>query len=423
MQRAIHRGLPVSVDGPRLIVFSTLFPHPGQPNAGLFIRERMFRVGRVLPVTVVAPVPWFPLQGLLRLLRPGFRPPAPRRELQEGIEVLHPRFFSVPGLFKSLDGLFMAIGAWSTLRRLQRDGATIIDAHFGFPDGDAATLLGRRLGLPVTITLRGTEVPHTADPARRRRLIKALQRADRLFSVANSLKQHAVALGVPADKIRVVGNGVDIEKFHPAARDETRAALGIAADAPVLVSVGGLTERKGFHRVIDCLPALRERHPGLQYLIIGSAGPEGDQEQRLREQVHRLGLDDTVRFLGFVAPDRLREPLSAADVFVLATRNEGWANVFLEAMACGLPVVATDVGGNREVVCRDDLGIIVPFGDADALHEAIDRALTRDWDREAIIGYARDNAWDGRVEVLVGEFRALAGRGATGDTIEAPRND
>lgn len=105
---------------PRLVIFSTLFPHPGQPNAGVFIRERMFRVAKVLPLTVVAPVPWFPLQSLIRLWRPHFRPAAPRREVQDGIEVWHPRFFSIPGLFKPLDGFFMALGSLPTLLRLQK---------------------------------------------------------------------------------------------------------------------------------------------------------------------------------------------------------------------------------------------------------------------------------------------------------------
>jgi glycosyltransferase involved in cell wall biosynthesis len=115
-----------------------------------------------------------------------------------------------------------------------------------------------------------------------------------------------------------------------------------------------------------------------------------------------------VHFLGHVPPDALNVPLSAADVFVLATRNEGWANVFLEAMACGLPVVTTDVGGNREVVCHPELGIVVPFGDPAALESALREALARDWDREAIVAHARANSWDSRIDTLVAAFRPLA---------------
>jgi glycosyltransferase involved in cell wall biosynthesis len=228
-----------------------------------------------------------------------------------------------------------------------------------------------------------------------------------VFAVADSLRQLALRLGVPEARTRVVGNGVDVAKFHPVERAAARRELGLPADAPVLISVGGLVERKGFHRVIELLPALRRQFPDLRYLVVGGGGPEGDWSQRLRDQVAALGLQEAVHFLGPWPPERLKVPLSAADVFVLATSNEGWANVFLEAMACGLPVVTTDVGGNAEVVCDRALGTVVPFGDADALRAAIAAALARDWDRAAIRRHAEDNDWDGRVAILVAEFRAL----------------
>jgi glycosyltransferase involved in cell wall biosynthesis len=400
---------------PRVVVFTMVFPHAGQPGAGLFVRERMFRVARVLPLTVVAPVPWFPFQGLVRKWKPNFRPAAPATEVQHGIEVRHPRFLSVPGACKWLDGLFMALGSLPTMVRLRRSfGFNVIDAHFAFPDGYAATLLGRWLRVPVTITLRGTEVPLSRDPRRRRRIVAALRHARRIFSVSDSLKRHAAALGVPPERILVVGNGVDTGRFHRVPRMAARRELGLAADAPVLISVGALVERKGFHRVMECLPALRQRHPGLRYLVVGGASLEGDWSAVLRQRAAELGVQDCVRFLGALAPDALKLPLSAADVFVLATRNEGWANVLLEAMACGLPVVATDVGGNAEVVANPGLGVLVPFGDAQRLAQAISEALDRGWDREAIVAHAEANSWDLRVAVLAEEFARIAvpGNGA-----------
>jgi teichuronic acid biosynthesis glycosyltransferase TuaC len=401
---------------PRVVVLTTLFPHAGQPTTGLFIRERMFRVARLLPLTVVAPVPWFPFQALLRRWKPHFRPPAPAVDMQEGIEVQRPRFLSVPGAFKWLDGWFMAVSCLPTLLRLKRGfGCNVVDAHFAYPEGYAATLLGRWLHMPVSITMRGTEVPIARDPRRRRRMIKALQRATRIFAVSDSLKRHAVILGVAGDKILVVGNGVDTAKFHRLERRAARQRLGLPLDAPVLVSVGALVERKGFHRVLECLPALRRRFPGLRYLVVGGAGPEGDWSARLRKSVSDLGLEDCVVFLGALAPEELNVPLSAADLFVLATRNEGWANVFLEAMACGLPVVTTDVGGNAEVGANANLGLLVPFGEPDRVAQAIADALMRDWDRDAIVAYAESNSWERCVRTLAGEFAAIAVRHAATD--------
>jgi len=390
-----------------LVVFSSLFPSAARPGAGIFIRERMFRVARHRTLVVLSPQPWFPGQALIRKWRPGYRSPAPAFEIQQNIHVYRPRFLSVPGLLRRWDGWSMALGSYFVMRRLQREGARLIDAHFAYPDGEAATRLGRWLNLPTTITLRGTEVPHSKNPALRPRLTRALQAATRVFSVSHSLRRLAIELGTPEVKTEVVGNGVDITCFHPIARDAARRRFGIPLDAKVLISVGGLVERKGMHRVIACLPALIEHHPDLHYLIVGGGSAEGDMRAELDAQVAALGLNERVHFLGSLAPDELKWPLSAADVFVLATRNEGWANVFLEAMACGLPVVSTDVGGNAEVVCRPELGSIVPFGDAQALQQALDAALNKTWDRAAIIEYAHANQWDKRVAQLLRAFDAI----------------
>jgi glycosyltransferase involved in cell wall biosynthesis len=394
---------------PRILVFSSLFPQPTDPTAGVFIRERMFRVAAHLPIVVVSPKPWSPFDGLIRRFRPRFRPVAPRVEVQQGIAVHAPRFLSLPGVLKAWDSSFMALGAYFTVRRLQREfGFDLIDAHFGYPDGHAASLLARWFKTPLSITLRGSERTYVETPAFRKRIVAGLKRAACVIGVSDALRRLAVSLGVSEERAIAVGNAVDSEKFQPVERTAARAQLGIAADDPVIISVGWLIERKGFHRVIECLPELLETYPRLRYLIVGGATGADNMEQALREQVASLGLEEHVRFLGVMPSDQLKGPLSAADLFVLATRREGWANVFLEAMACGLPVVTTDVDGNAEVVCRAQLGSIVPFGDRDALRDAIARGLAASWDRPAIRAYAEENSWGRRVATLVETFRGMA---------------
>lgn len=241
---------------PQIVTLSSLFPSERQPMAGLFVRERAFRLGARLPLAVVAPQPWFPLQGLLRRWKPGFRPGAPASERQRGFEVRYPRFLSVPGMLKSLDGVFMALAAWPRLRALQREGRLdVIDAHFGYPDGRAASLLARWLGVPYTVTLRGTETRHAQDPALRPALQAALRGAARVFSVSESLRQVALQLGVPPERAIVVGNGVDLSRFYPLPQAEARAALGLPVQGPVLVSVGGCANARASTACWPACPA------------------------------------------------------------------------------------------------------------------------------------------------------------------------
>lgn len=392
----------------RLIVYSRVWPNAVQPNYGLFVRERMRRVAKELDVVVVAPTPWFPFQGLVRRFRPHFRPMPPRMEIQDGITVHHPRFLCFPGVLKWTDAWLQAIGSLPLMRRLRLEsGFDIIDAHFVYPDGVAAHFLSRWLKRPFTVTLRGSLVRFEDRALHRRQISRALSAAARVFSVADSLRQDAIRWGQDPDHVQVVGNGVDLDRFYPEDRGACRRELGLPDEARVMVSVGGLTERKGFHRVIEVMPRLMETFPDLHFVIAGGASPEGDNEAELRAQVSRLGLEGCVHLIGPVSPDRLRRVYSAGDLFVLATRFEGWANVFLEASACGLPIVTTRVGGNAEVVASAEVGRLVPFGDADALRDAIAGALATQWDRGAILAHARANAWQTRIPQLVEAFRRI----------------
>ena len=396
---------------PRLIVYSSLFPSESAPHAGTFIRERMFRVARYLPIVVVAPQAWSPFDWAIRLFRPSFRPMAPERETMDGIEVHRPRWFSLPGLAKRFDGRLMARGTERCVREIHRRfGATAIDAHFLYPDGWAATRIADKLGLPCTITIRGSKDEWLIGTAREPMLVQAMQAAKRLFAVSEALERDvAYRLGIAADKVTVIGNGVDLDRFVPVDKAEARRRLGIDENATVIIGVGNLIPLKGFQRVIPLLPALRSKHSKLVYLIVGGGATQGDMRAELEALAHRHGVHDIVRFCGRQPHDELKWFYGAADLFAQATEFEGWSNVFLEAMACGLPVVTTRVGGNAEVVADPAVGKLVDWWNADEFGAAMARGLERNWNREAIIAYARANSWGERVERLVAEFQRLAG--------------
>lgn len=397
---------PLADERLSLLLYSSLFPSSVRPHAGLFIRERLRQVMPHADAVVVSPQPWFPGQALLRWLKPDYRPRIPYFESRDGLQVYSPRFPALPGVGRRFDGAMMAIGSWLTVRRLVREAnISLIDAHFAYPDGYAASLLSRWLSVPFTVTLRGTEVRCCRIKVLRKRLLLALHRAAWVITVANSLADTVTAAGADASKIERVGNGVDTDRFQPVDPATARKKLGLPQEGPILVTVGGLVRRKGFHRVIEIMPALLRKWPGLRYLVVGGASPEGNIRSELVAQAAESGLEDAVVFLGAVKPDDLKFVLSASDVFVLATENEGWANVLLESMACGLPVVTTSVGGNPEVVESGDLGRLVAFGDGDGLREAIEELLMHPLDGAAIRRHAQANDWSRRVEQLLAIYR------------------
>ena len=389
----------------KVLVLTTVFPNCKQPTLGTFVRERMFRVAKECNLKVVAPVPWFPFA---RYLKPNYRPIVPRKEIQQGIEVYHPRFFSVPGVLKCLDGLFLFLSLLSPLKRIRKDfDFDIIDAHFSYPEGLGAVLLARFFNRPVTITLRGTIVPLSKYFLRRVQIVYALRKATKIFSVSNSLKKKAVSLGIESSKILPIPNGVDMEKFFPVPKDEERQELGLPLDKKIIISVGGLVKRKGFHRVIAVLPEVTEKYREILYVIVGGPTVEGDLGPELREQVKELNLDDHVHFTGTLPYDKVRKWLNAADIFCLATSNEGWANVFFEALACGKPVVTTKVGGNEEVVKSADYGILVDLDDQKQLKDAIIEALKKKWDHGKIIKYASENNWENVARKVLQELNDI----------------
>jgi teichuronic acid biosynthesis glycosyltransferase TuaC len=394
---------------PRLLVFSSLFPSDVSPTSGTFIRERMFRVAEHIPIVVVSPQVWSPLDWFVRLFRKSFRPIGKPFETINGIDIFRPKVLSVPAVFKQFDGLFMAWGTAAIVKKLNISfRPTIIDAHFAYPDGFAAAHHAQKLKLPLTITLRGSKDEWLIGTPREALLKKALQSATQLIAVSESLKKDVAQkiLGTNANCI-VVGNGVDLQKFLRQDKSSARQRLEIHPDAKVLISVGALVDRKGFHRVIPLLKALKQEHPNLLYLIVGGGATHGDMTETLKKLAAEHGVLENVRFCGNQLPENLKWFYSAADVFTLATEHEGWANVFLEAMACGLPVITTLVGGNSQVVAEKHLGLLSKFWDPEAFTQNLRIALQHDWDRDRIVNYAQSNSWDSRVDSLRALFHAI----------------
>lgn len=391
----------------KILTLSSVFPNPQQPFLGLFIKERMKYVGRQERVRVVASVPFSPIDNVARHIKKGFRPAKPCYNLKKiEFNIDHPPFFCFPGLFKSLDGFLYFTSLYLFLKRLKQNyDFDLIDSHFAYPDGVAAALLAARFNIPFTITLRGTELPYSKTPLRKFQMKWALGKASRVICVSKSLGKVAKELSVKSDKIRIIPNGVDTDRFFPIYKQTARSFLKISQDSKVLLTVGALVPRKGFHRVLRILPEIIKRFGNVVYLIVGGSSVEGDFLNELEKRVAEMDLENFVRFEGPVKPEKLASYYSASDLFVLPTSNEGWANVFMESLACGTPVVSTDVGGNSEVICNDGLGTIVPFGDDKSLCQAVIDGLEKEWDTERLIAHAQMRNWHHVAKEVISVFK------------------
>ncbi len=348
---------------PRLLTYSTLFPHAGAPNHGVFVENRLRHLIASGAATsrVVAPVPWFPQAqlGPISLGAWGRFAKAPSFEQRAGLDIHHPRYPVLPKIGMSAAPALLYAATSGLVRRLQREADfDVIDAHYVYPDGVAAVMLGRALNKPVVITARGSDVTQLPDFAIPRRwIVWALRRADALITVSAGLKAAIAGLGTPAGKVTVLRNGVDLLAFTPQDRAASRAALGFTG--PTLLSVGLLNDRKGHHRIIQALPEL----PEWRLQIIG----DGPDRAKLEQLAQSLGVADRVTLAGPRPHAELPQYYSAADILVLASSREGWANVLLESMACGTPVVASNIPGNPEVVQEPAAGVIMPENTAAGL--------------------------------------------------------
>lgn len=378
-----------------ILTFTTLFPNSIQPNHGVFVENRLRHLLATQRVTarVLAPVPWpwFPstAQHFGRIANAG-RTPA--REVRNGVEIDHPRYLLVPKFGVSVAPTLLYVASLRFLRDRPVD-FDLIDAHYFYPDGVAAILLGRTLKKPVVITARGTDInllPKFSLP--RRQIQFAARHAAGLIAVSQALKDALVELGISAERITVLRNGVDLELFRPGDREAIRAKLQI--DGPTLLSVGHLIERKGHDITISALARLQ----GYTLLIAG----EGPERTRLEELARDLCVEDRVKFLGSVPHEHLPDYYAAADALVLASSREGWPNVLLESMACGTPVVASAVWGNPEVVSDKAAGVLMRSRTPQDLVDAVE-LLFRDLPaRAATRAFAEAHGWK---ETSAGQLR------------------
>lgn len=387
----------------KILTVTTLYPNAAAPSHGIFVENRLdfFRRRTGAEVRVLAPVPWFPSSNPVFGRYARFAG-APLRETRRGVEVRHPRYAIPPkiGMTYAAAALARVIEREASALRAEGWDFDVIDAHYLYPDGVAAAAAARRLGKPVVLTARGSDVTELASfPRQRAMILDAVIRSDGAVAVAEALKQDLVRLGAPPEKIRVLRNGVDLDMFRPAGRAAARAKLNV--DGTVLASVGALIPRKGHDLAIRALAHL----PGAT-LIVAGGGPE---LETLRSLAASLGLSARVRFTGELRHEALSDVYNAADALALLSSREGWPNVLLEAMACGTPAVAANAGGAREVIREPAAGRVLAERTPEAAASAL-RAVIAAADRGATRAYAERHSWDETSDGLAALFSEVMER-------------
>jgi len=388
-----------------VLALSTLYPNPVNPRFGTFVARSLEALAKRgdWRVTVVSPI------GLPPLALGRYRPLADLPEVSEegGITIHRPRFTLIPRIGARRNATAIARAALPLVERIHGETPIdVLDAQFFFPDGPAAAEIAQATGLPLSIKARGSDISLWGErDFARKQMLDAAATATGLLAVSRDLAGQMVGMGMDEAKITVHYTGLDRDRFRPFEHTQLRAQLtrelgfDLPDNAPMLACVGALIERKGQGIAIAALRDI----PGARLVLIG----KGEDEARLRALAISEGVGDRVHFAGSIDHDLMPLILSAADVMVLPTVSEGLANAWVEALACGTPVVTSDVGGARELIACDTAGRLVARN-AQAVAAGINAVLGNPPARAAVAALIEHFSWDANAASLAAHYEKLA---------------
>jgi len=392
----------------KILVFTSLYPNNIFPNLGVFIKERMRHVAQLYDceVRVVAPIPYFPR---LKISSHWLYSQVARTETQDGLIVEHPRYFMTPKIGMSTYGRMIYLSLLPFMKKLHKEfDFDLIDAHYVYPDGHAAVLLGKHFNKPVIVSARGSDINQFADmPLIRKKLCQTMQHTDHNIAVCGALKKAMVDIGAEPSKVTVIANGVDGAKFFPMDKKTAQRQLGLT-DGKIILSVGQLIPRKGMDILIKSFANVVQQSINARLIIAG----EGPSRPHLLRLVDELGLRGWVHLVGAKAHSELNAYYNAADLFCLASSREGWPNVVMESLACGTPVVATNIWGTPEIITSESLGLLTERN-VHAMTQKLLQGINKQWDRELILQHIKEHTWERAAGAVHQVFASVLHRGQT----------
>ena len=378
------------------------------PHTMFFIGDQLRAVERLTGgVDVLLPSPY--LSGVaarLPLFSHRFASLKRARESKPGTtgRLIRARYFDVPGRFGwAATG---ALASKSAVRAISGGGAefALVHSHFIGLNALIGGSIKKKYGIPLVVTAYGGDAYSLPfrDPSRRRLAVSVIEAADRLIAVSEPIAESLASLGAQRGKISVIPTGYDAAVFRPVAKAQARSRLGLPESKLILLTVANLVPQKGHSYLLGAFKEISKARPDAMLAIVGG----GELASTLRREAGGLGVNGAVLFAGPRPHEEIPAWMSACDVFVLPSLSEGTPTVLPEAMACGKPIVSTNVGGIPGVVKDGEVGYLVRPKDTAALADASLRALGRSWDADAIMASALPYSWAilaGRIAELYSE--------------------
>ncbi len=285
--------------------------------------------------------------------------------------------------------------------------ADVIYAHYLFPTGGIAALAGRLANRPVVLTAHGQDVANLRRRALRRASAPGVAGADTLIAVSEYLARELADAGLALPTVEVVNMGVNMDRFAPGARGEARARLGIEGAGPIVLAVGGLTQRKNPLTLLQAFARLRARRPDARLVYVGDGPLAGTVDAGVRH----LLLEGAVIRTGALPHEQVGDWVTAADVLAMVSRVEPLGVAALEGLAGGRPVVVTAVGGAKEVVPDPQAGRVVDPADPVAIADALEAVLADPPSPEACRAAAEPHALHHQADRVADILRGAAARG------------
>jgi teichuronic acid biosynthesis glycosyltransferase TuaC len=377
----------------RIAVVSSFYTNVSAPYRTLFVYHLVTALTHNADVEIVAPIPFAPPWPA----RPGWRAlrRVPYVTRSGSTPVEHPRYIVLPKV-PVISGLTYALAVAPALRRaVHQHGINVIHVHCAYPDAVGVALVARTLGVPFVITAHGSDINVYAQQRSLRAQIRwALSHARAVIAVSEDLRSKICALAPRlGERVRCIPcSGVDPTVFRLGERSAARADHSLQPTSRVVLFVGNLVPIKGLDTLVAAwriLLGAGEVGPEDRLIFIG----DGPLRARLQQESKTPGLDGTMRLVGPLPQSEIASWMRAASVLCLSSHQEGMPNVVVEALASGLPVVATAVGGIPDIVRPEINGYLAANGDARHLAEALARALTRKWDARQIAATVADYNW------------------------------